>query len=281
MMILRNTLAAAAILTVSCSGPSNPGAQGQVHELKEVNGAGVSFTYSTNDLGEVEVEKEEKLAPPDMASYADEGFAPERFCFRLKDNRPLPAFEQGPRYFFPARSFICAIPLEDSSVKDFGGAYPGLNWAAEVLQKILRERPDEFEHRKDVPDMSANNAGPSILSRFQYLAFRSGSDILFLTQYSQEYEPNPVNNEELALVFQALTEDGRYYVAARLAITHPSLSRGIDFTDEIERDMQWCYLRKTEKELDGFSEESFQPSLKSLKAMLSSICVEWRNDIGT
>jgi hypothetical protein len=274
MMILRIILVAAAILTLSCYGPSNPNAQEQVHELKEVNGAGVSFFYRTNDFGEVEIKKEEKLTPPDMASYIDEGFAPEHFCFRLKDKRPLPAFEQGPRYFFPARSFICAIPLKDSSVKDFGGSYPSLNRAAEVLQKILHERPDEFEHRRDVPDIPANNAGPSILSRFQYLDFRSGSGILFLTQYSQEYEPNPVNNEELTLVFQGLTKDGRHYVAARLAITHPSLPRGIDFTDEIERDMQWRYLRKTEKELEEFSEESFQPSLKSLKAMLSSIYVE-------
>jgi hypothetical protein len=274
MMILRIMLVAAAILTFSCSGPPNPNAQEQAHELKEVNNAGVSFIYSTNDFGEVEIKKEEKLTPPDMATYIDEGFAPEHFCFRLKDKRPLPAFEQGPRYFFPARSFICAIPLKDSSVKDFGEAYPSLNYAVVHLQKILRERPDKFEHRRDVPDIPANNAGPSILSRFQYLDFRSGSGILFLTQYSQEYEPNPVNNEELTLVFQGLTKDGRYYVAARLAITHPSLPRGIDFTDEIERDMQWRYLRKTEKKLEGFSEESFQPSLKSLKAMLSSIYVE-------
>lgn len=274
MMILRIILVAAAIVTLGCSGPSNPKSQEEVHELKEVNGAGVSFTYRTSDFGEVEIKKEEKLTPPDMPTYIDEGFAPEHFCFRLKDKRPLPAFEQGPRYFFPARSFICAIPLKDSSVKDFGVSYPSLNSAAKKLRKILRERPDEFEYRRAVPDIPANNAGPSILSRFQYLDFRSGLGISFLTQYSQESEPNPVNNEELTLVFQGLTKDGRYYVAARLAITHPSLPRGIDFTDEIERDMQWRYLRKTEKELEEFSEESFQPSLKSLKAMLSSIYVE-------
>jgi len=274
MMIPRVILVAAAILTLGCSGPPIPSTQVQAQEFKEVHNVGVSFIYSTNDFGEVEIRKEEKLTPPDMASYIDEGFAPEHFCFRLTDKRPLLAFEQGPRYFFPARSFICAIPLKDSTVKDFGGAYASLNSAAEDLQKILRERPDEFEHRRDVPDIRANNAGPSILSRFQYLDFRSGSGILFLTQYSQEYEPNPVNNEELTLDFQGLTKDGRYYVAARLAITHPSLPRGIDFTDEIERDMQWRYLRTTEKELEGFTEESFQPSLKRLKAMLSSIYVE-------
>ena len=274
-MMLRIILVATAVLAVGCSGIPNPTAQEQVHELKNVSGAGIALDYSSDDFDEVEIKKVEQLTPPpDMTSYIDEGFAPEHFCFSLRDKRPLPALEQGPRYFFPARSFICAIPLKDSLVKDFGKAYPSLNRAAEVLQKILRERPGGFEHRRDVPDIPSNNAGPSILSRFQYLDFRSGSGILFLTQYSQEYEPNPVNNEELTLVFQGLTKDGRYYVAARLALTHPSLPRGIDFTDEIERDSQWRYLRKAEKELEGFAEESFQPSLKSLKAMLSSIYVE-------
>ena len=273
-MTSRILILAAATLILVCSVSFTPKAREQALDLKEVKSAGVSFIYSAKDFGEVEIKKVEKLTPPDMASYVEEGFAPEHFCFRLKDKRSLPALEQGPRYFFPARSFVCAIPLKDSSVKDFGEAYLSLNNAAKHLQKILRERPDEFEHRRAVPDIPANNAGPSILSRFQYLNFRSGAGLLFLTQYSNEMQPNPVNNEELSLVFQGLTKDGRHYVAARLAITHPSLPRGIDFTDEIERDKQWRYLRRTEKELEGFSEESFQPSLKSLKALLASIDVE-------
>jgi hypothetical protein len=275
MMMLRIIILATTISTFGCSVPPGSHAQEQAPELNEVKKAGVSFSYSTNDFAEVEIKKEPKLTAPDIIGGAiDEGFAPEHFCFRLKDKRPLPAFEQGPRYFFPARSFICAIPLKDSSVKDFGEAYPSLNYAVVHLQKILRERPDKFEHRRDVPDIPANNAGPSILSRFQYLDFRSGSGILFLTQYSQEYEPNPVNNEELTLVFQGLTKDGRYYVAARLAITHPSLPRGIDFTNNIKRDMNWNYLKKEEKELGRLPEESFRPSMKSLKAMLSSIQIK-------
>jgi hypothetical protein len=274
MMNLRIIILAAAIFIPGCSVLSIPNAQEQAPELNEVKSAGVSFMYSTNDFAEDGIRKEQKQSAEGLGNVVDEGFAPEHFCFNLKDKRPLPALEQGPRYFFPAHSFICAIPLADSSVKDFAKAYPSLNIAAVDLQKILRERPEKFEHRGDVPDIPANNAGPSILSRFQYLGFRSGSGILFLTQYSQEMEPNPVNNEELTLSFQGITKDGRYYLAARLAITHPSLPRGIDFTDDTERDRQYNYLRKAEKELEGLSEESFRPSLKSLKALLSSIYVE-------
>lgn len=273
-MILRMIILGAAISISSCSVPPNPRAHERAPDLKAAKNAGVSFVYSTHDFAEVRIRKERKQSAPEIGDAIDEGFAPEHFCFNLKDKRPLPALEQGPRYFFPARSFICAVPLADSSVKDFGRAYPSLNGAAVDLQKILRERPDKFARRRDIPDIPNNNAAPSILSRFQYLEYRSGTGILFLTQYSQEIEPNPVNNEELTLVFQGITNDGKYYLAARLAITHPSLPKGIDFTNHVERDRQWSYLKKGEKELDGFPEESFQPSLKSLKALLSSIYVE-------
>jgi hypothetical protein len=272
--MLRILILVVPIFMIGCSVPSAPAAREQTPDLKEVKNAGVSFTYSTRDFAEVKIEKVPQETGLDGSDGIDEGISPEHVCFNLKDKRPLPAFEQGPRYFYPTYSIICAIPLEDPSVKDFGKAYPNLDAFAVDLQKILRERPDTLEHRGDIPDFPPNNASPSIVSKFQYLDFRSGSGILFLTQYSNEMQPNPVNNEELTLDFQGLTKDGRYYVAARLAITHPYLPKGIDFTDDIERDLNYSYLKKEEKELEGFSEESFQPSLKSLKALLSSIYVE-------
>jgi hypothetical protein len=259
------TLLAAPLVVLGCAA---------LPDLEEVKYAGVSFAYDPDDFAGITIKQEPKRTAPDMRSFVDEGFAPERVCFYLKDKRPLPALAEGPRYFFPARSFLCVIPLEDASVEDFGKAYPALHHAAMRLRKMLRERSGKPERRRTVPDVPANNAGFSVLGRFQYLEFRSGSGILLLTQYSQEITPNPINNEELTLSFQGLTQDGQYYVAARLAITHPSLPGGIDFTGQIVRDRQWRYLSKAEKALEGFPEESFQPSLKSLKALFSSIRVE-------
>jgi hypothetical protein len=275
MIIRRILILAAPILMLGCSVPSAPNAREQTPDLKEVKNAGVSFAYSTRDFAEVKIEEVPQETALDGDDGIDEGISPEHVCFNLKDKRPLPALEEGARYFYPTDSFICAVPLEDPSVKDFAKAYPNLDAFATDLHKILRERPASLGHHRDIPDFPPNNASPSIVSRFQYLDFRSGSGILFLTQYSNEMQPNPVNNEELTVDFQGLTKDGRYYVAARLAITHPPLPKGIDFTDDIERDLpDFNYLKEEEKELDGFSEESFRPSLKSLKALLSSICLE-------
>lgn len=277
MRKLRILVLAAPALIFGCSGSSNAKAQKETASLKEVKAGGVSFVYNTEDFAEVAIKKVAKN--PELDGGIADGESPEHFCFNLKDARPLPALKQGPRFFFPTNSFVCAFPLEDASVKDFSKAYSSLDGVAKDLRTLLREHPSDLERWSettniDIPDFPYLDAGNSIISKFQYLAFRSGSGILFLTQYSNESQPNPVNNEELTLDFQGLTKDGRYYVAARLAITHAGLPRGIDFTDSITRDPRGNYLKTEEKELDGFPETSFRPSMKSLKAMLASIQVE-------
>ena len=280
MMMLRILILAAPALILACSVPANPKAQELTPDLNEMKTGGVSFVYSTKDFAGVKIEKVKKETELGREGGVADGESPEHYCFHLKDKRPLPAFEKGPRYFFPTYSFICAFPLKDASVKDFSKAYSGLAVVAGNLHKLLREHPSNLKHwskteKIEIPDFPYEDAGQSVISRVQYLAFRSGSGILFLTQYSNEMQPNPVNNEELTLDFQGLTKDEGYYVAARIAITHPSLPRGIDFTDHIVRDLpHFNYLKKEEKELDGFPEDSFRPSLKSLKALLSSIYVE-------
>jgi hypothetical protein len=279
MTMRRILILVAPTLIFSCFAFPNSKAQDQTPELKGVKTAGVSFVYSTKDFADVKIEKVKKETELGSEGGVADGESPEHYCFELKDKRPLPAFEQGPRYFIPTYSFICAFPLQDASVKDFSTAYSGLDFVAGNLQKLFREHPGNLKHWSNtngvaIPDFPYEDAGHSIVSKFQYLAFRSGSGILFLTQYANEMEPNPVNNEELTLDFQGLTNDGRYYVAARLAITHPSLPRGIDFTDDIKRDLHWSYLKEEEKELNEFPEDSFHPSLKSLKTLLSSIYIE-------
>jgi hypothetical protein len=272
LMIRRIIVLAASTLILGFAVSPNLKAQERNPDLKEVKTAGVSFIYNARDFAGIKIEKVQKqIACPDCV---DDGFLPEHVCFNLKDKRPLSALDEGPRYFFPAYSFICVIPLKDPSVKHFDYDYPTLSGEAPELQKILRERPNKWKDRTTIPDLPPFDGNNTFVSKFQYLNFRSGSGILFLTQYSNEMEPNPVNNEELTLDFQGLTKDGRYYIAARLAITHPSLPRGIDFTDHIKRDLHWNYLKKEKKELDGFPEESFLPSLKNLKALLSSIHIE-------
>ena len=206
----------------------------------------IPFTYDAKIFSTVRIEEEPKrVVTPD--SFPDE--APAHSCFHLEDKRPLPAFEKGPRYFQPAYSMVCILPLTDKSVADFAKSYPSLNDAGVKLRKLLSRRPARFSFNKDLVDMPFNNASGTIKSRIQYLNFKNGKGVLFLTQYSQELEANPINNEELVCDFQGLSNDGKYYVAARLALTHPALPKGIDFTNHIKRDKQLLYLKKQEQAL--------------------------------
>lgn len=236
-----------------------------------VREAGVLFTFKAADYGRVAMNKVEKYV---TSEPSPEGSWPEHRRFYLEDKRPLPAFEKGPRYFFPARSLICFIPLGDPSEKEFGKTYPEISSAAAELRQILSKAPKAPDATKSLPDLPRNNAGQSFRSKAQLVDFKAGSGILFLTQYTQEVYPNPINNEELTCNFQGLTKNGKYYVAARMAIIHPDLPRGIDFTKHIDRDDNLRYLKEGEKRLNRLADDSFQPSLAELKKLIASISIQ-------
>jgi hypothetical protein len=237
--------------------------------LREAKPNEVPFAYNANDYGKIEIESVPKAVVQEGDLPTE---APAHSCFHLADKRPLPALDQGPRYFYPAYSTICIIPLTDTSVANFAKAYPYIHEAAVKLRKLLARRPLKFNFDKELNDVPFNNAGGTVQSKVQYLDFKTGKGVLFLTQYSQDVLATRLNNEELTCDFQGLTNDGKYYVAARLAITHPSLPKGIDSAEPPPQDpKEKNYLKKEERLLNSFTDDSFKPSLKSLKSMIASI----------
>lgn len=231
----------------------------------------VSFVYKADDYARIVVTKEEKFVDPEPTPS---GNYPAYRCFHLEDKRPLPALENGGRYFFPARSVICILPLNDATEKDFGKSYPEITAGVNQLRQVLSKRPALPASQKDLPDLPLNNAGHAFNSKFQFQDFQAGAGFLLLTQYTQERESTPLNNEELTCVFQGVTNDGKYYVSARMATTHPSLPKGIDFTNHIKRDNAGRYLKAGEQRLNALADESFQPSLTELKKLFASISIE-------
>ncbi|MBO0725392.1 MAG: hypothetical protein J2P52_07315, partial [Blastocatellia bacterium] len=124
---------------------------------------GFSFTIKAADYSRVAVTKEEKFIDSEPSPI---GSWPEHRCFHLEDKRPLPALEQGPRYFFPAQSHICFIPLNDPSEKEFGKVYPEITYEAARLRRILSKRPEAPDTtKKDLPDLPVIEAGQTINSK--------------------------------------------------------------------------------------------------------------------
>ncbi len=253
------------------------------HPQTGAAGAAVPFNFSVEEFGQVQVKDvaKEKVDPSDQPHMPFD--APEHKCYHLEEKRPLPALEKGARYFFPAYSFVCIVPTSDPSERDFAKAYPNFNKAVDQIRDLMKTKPGKFRQFDDLFDFPYNNAGWSVKAKIEYLDFSKVSGVFFLTQYSQDMTPTPLNNEELTAVFQGLTKDGKFYVAARFSITHPALPRGIDFVDEKAQDncLQFkypaiddcvrTYLKAESNRLEKFSDKDFQPSLSSIKSLLGSI----------
>jgi hypothetical protein len=249
------------------------------------NNSKIPFKFDAKDFGKVEKKYSAKVTSESDDVKA--GFPvdlPAHDCFYLEDKRPLLAFEKGARYFQPAQSFLCFIPTSDTNEKDFAAAYPNFSSAISKLKTLLQNRPQELKQFDNLIDVPYNNAGWSFESKIQYLDYKNVSGVFFLTQYTQELTPNLANNEELTANFQGLTKDGKFYVAVRFATTHPNLPKGIDFTDskiqedafaqkteaEINKKVRE-YLQTEQEKVEKLSDETFQPSLISLKKIIASI----------
>ncbi len=258
-------------------------ANGQSKE--EMEPAAVPFTFDRQIFSKVNAERFEKVTARDETVRA--GFPidlPAHTCYYPEDKKEFPAFEKGARYFSPSYSRIWFIPTSDKSEDEFVLSYPTLVNAVEKLRKLLKSRTTDLDQYENLIDLPYNNSGWSVTARVKYLDYAGISGVAFLTQYTQELFPNPLNNEELTFNFQGLTKDKKFYVAARFAISHPDLPKGIDFTDEeIQADAFEAkthadtiravsnYLKKEEQKLEGFKEKDFYPSIPTLEMLIASI----------
>jgi len=273
----------ASLALCSCSKPAQT-----ADSFVEIKQAGVSLRFPSASFAGYSVKQEPKLTAQEIGTDIPIGVAPAHITIMFSDRRPLPALDKGPRYFLPARSYVALIPLEDKSVADFSKNYPQLSAAAAQLIDMLKDRPEAFGIKAPVPDLSSVDETQAIRCKVRYIDLPLISGLAYVTQYTQEDQGNPVNNEELTYVFQGMTKmdplkpvpektrspnPGRYYVDARFAITHASLPKGIDDANRIARDQENQYLRKAEKDLDATPDESFEPSLTVLRDILATISI--------
>ncbi len=214
---------------------------------------GVSFTYDDTVLKKPRAHREKALqltTPTDVP----EGVAPAHIEIQFgKDGSKLWVF-----------------PTSDPQVKDFRKAYPPHADAQKALHTLLRERPAE---PKELPVLPWEDAGMPFNKKVRYLDFRNGNGVVWLTQ--RTIEPVPVNNSQLRYIFQGFTKDGASYVAAQFHVAHSSLPATAEVKDWKTFEKQYpAYVTKAAKELAAQPDDSFQPSLTALRALLTSIEVK-------
>ncbi len=160
---------------------------------------------------------------------------------------------------------IFVFPLADlSSFNETAGK------AAAELQGLLQSR----QPGEKLPFLPLYNEMQVMHAQVQFLDFKNGQGVRFLTQYDQA--PYKVNNAELFYTFQGLTSDGKYYVAAVLPVSHPDLPASqVIFSENADEMSKFQpYLVGVVSWLDVQPGSGFTPDLAKLDAMMQSMEVK-------
>ena len=110
-------------------------------------------------------------------------------------------------------------------------------------------------------------------AQVQYLDFKSGTGVRFMTMYSNGMAP--VNNHDLIYTFQGLTSDGKYYVAVVMPVTHPDLPADSLSGGSVGVGKDYLnYVANTVTKLNQQPASRFTPDLAKLDALIQSIEVK-------
>jgi len=216
-------------------------------------GDGISFTYD-DTIVSAPKPRHEAAVPDGDASDKTDGVCPAHWAIDFAEDR----------------RHVWVMPTTDPVVKSFRKAYPRNDQGQRDLRALLKKRPSD---PKEGPVLPFPDIGVAFITKVRYIDFRSGSGMVWLTQWINEADA--INNEELWYVFQSLTKDGAHYVSGEVRVKHPSLPEKADVSKAAKFSKAYdAYLRKAVPELAKLPDETFHPSLARLRAMFESIEVK-------
>lgn len=235
----------------------------------------ISVRYNSADFASCSLVPQRRLTMRENGTDVPIDVAPAHSLVLLRDKRALPNLAGDLLKDYLKENSISLVPLTDGSVQSYSTGYPYVYKAAEELKKMLVKRPVNFSSglRSKIPDLTTVDVEHAFYAKVRYFDFPSVSGVAFLTQYTQEPDSVLVSNDDLALVFQGLTKDGRFYVDAHFNLHHPSLPKDLEAAGRTEKPGA-AYLKKAEKQLNDLPEDSFEPSVTRLMAVIQSLAAE-------
>lgn len=151
-------------------------------------------------------------------------------------------------------------------------ALQGVNEGAGQIIASLQTLIQSPREIPNMPFLPLFNASQVMHAHVQYLDFMNGQGLRYLTEFDQAFIP--INNFELIYTYQGLTSDGKYYVAAVLPVTHPSLPADANVSGneppEFTSDFP-AYLANVTNNLNTQAANTYTPDLTHLDAMMSSL----------
>lgn len=254
-------------LTLACPSKERPAPPPAPRQTLQSHGLRV--TVDPTLFGAFQVRTEPKLTAQEVGDNLPEGEGPERVGFTF--TTPAPPFgDHPPKARSSGRAMVTFLPRQDPSVPDFAAAYPLLTRDIDTLQRMLATRPGRAPEGRSLPDTFLVDAAHSVEARLTYLDLPWVRGILYLTSYEQDF--NPIDNQVLEAVFQGLSTDGRYVVAARFQLAHPQLPTvGKIQSPEPSAEAQARDRKAISTLLTNAKDDTFYPSLTSVKALLGSL----------
>lgn len=215
---------------------------------------------------------------PDSGPPVDIG--PQRLAIYLKPAASPIRFKK-PRYYFPSESVIYITPLTDDTVANFDVAYDGLRNTSARLRNILSNprdlRPwlDDANHDAPLdppylPSEPYNNAARQMHAKLGLVSSPQLRGFRLLTYYANGKTGYGATNAELTYDFQGLTDDGRYYISARIGVRHPDLPETMD-DPRAASDATPAQRLQERTRLNAWPDKSYHPDLDTLDAILRSL----------
>jgi hypothetical protein len=183
----------------------------------------------------------------------------------------LPEYTRATLQGYPTSSHLMEPQIFVYPVEDLGKVNEEAGKIVASLQTLLRS-PQEMPN---LPFLPLFNASQVMHVQTQYLDFKNGRGLRYLTEFDQGILP--INNYELIYTYQGLTYDGKHYVAAVLPVNHPSLPADGKVTGneppEFTSDFL-TYLANVVNTLNAQAANTFTPDLTQLDAMMSSLDIK-------
>jgi hypothetical protein len=150
---------------------------------------------------------------------------------------------------------------------DLASANENAGKIAADLQALLQTQ----QAGDQLPFLPLSSARQALDVQVQYLDFKSGKGVRFLTQFNTGM--SLINNHGLIYSFQGLTSDGKYYIAAVLPVTNPELPADSGVSEQQTKALNDFpdYISKMVTLLNQQPADSFTPDLNKLDALVESL----------
>lgn len=157
-------------------------------------------------------------------------------------------------------------------IADFISLYPDVSTTITNLQTLLTTQPPA---PASIPFLPIFGAAQMMQAKVEYLTFRNGNGVRFITQYGQA--ALPINNKSAFYAFVGLTDDGQYLISATLPVNHP-LFEPDDMAEPAEgwatfSENYETYISTMESNLLLQPLETFTPNISLADTLMTSFLI--------